>query len=158
MKATQTVAVTIATALGAGYVPLAPGTCGTVVGLFLFWGLSDLPLWLYVVIVCFVVAVGTWAASVTGKMYGDVDHQRIVIDEVAGYLITMFASRPTLTVMLTGFVLFRFFDIVKPFPVGWADQKVKNAFGVMLDDILAGIYGFGALSLFQILVKMWPST
>jgi phosphatidylglycerophosphatase A len=153
MKAIQTVALTIATALGAGYVPRAPGTCGTVVGLLLFWGLglSGLPIWLYVVMVCVVVAVGTWAASVTGKIYGEVDNQRIVIDEVAGYLITMIAARPTLVGMLTGFVLFRFFDIVKPFPVDWADKNVKNAFGVMLDDILAGIYAWGALTLFRLL-------
>jgi phosphatidylglycerophosphatase A len=119
--------------------------------------MADLPLWLYGVIVCLVVAVGTWAASVTGSIYGEVDNQRIVIDEVAGYLITMIASRPTLTGMLTGFVLFRFFDIVKPFPVDWADQKVKNAFGVMLDDILAGAYGLGALTLIQMLVRTWSS-
>jgi Phosphatidylglycerophosphatase A and related proteins len=151
MKAAQTVALTIATALGAGYVPRAPGTCGTVVGLLLFWGLSDLPIWLYIVIVSLVVAIGTWAASITGKIYGEVDNQRIVIDEVAGYLITMIAARPTLVVMLMGFVLFRFFDIVKPFPVDWADKKVNNAFGVMLDDILAGIYAWGVLWLFRLL-------
>ena len=81
-----------------------------------------------------------------------------MIDEVAGYLITMFASSPTLAGMLTGFVLFRFFDIVKPFPVDWADKKVNNAFGVMLDDILAGIYGFGVLNVLQLLVRTWSST
>lgn len=151
-KIIQMGALTIATALGVGFSPVAPGTCGTAVGLLLFWSLSDLPVWLYAAIVCLVVAVGTWAASITGKIYGEVDNQRIVIDEVAGYLITMIASRPTVTEMLIGFVLFRFFDIVKPFPVDWADQKVKNAFGVMLDDILAGVYGWGVLTLFRMLV------
>jgi phosphatidylglycerophosphatase A len=160
IKPLRAVALIVATGLGVGYLPLAPGTYGTVVGLFLFWGMSDLPLWMYSAILCLLIAMGTWAAAVTGKIYGEVDSQRIVIDEVAGYLITMILSlpNPSLTWMLIGFVLFRFFDIVKPFPVDWADSKVKNAFGVMLDDILAGGYALGVLALLQALVQTWSAT
>lgn len=146
----RAIAIAIATALGVGYAPAAPGTCGTILAVPLFVWLSPMPPWLYLVTVAGVVAMGTWAAGVAGQAFGEVDHKRIVIDEVAGYLVTMALTRPTVNAVIAGFVLFRTFDILKPWPVGWVDRKVKNAAGVMLDDILAGLYGLAVLSALKV--------
>lgn len=140
MNPVRVIAIAIATALGAGFSPVAPGTCGTAAAVPLFWALSHLPVWLYLVTVGGLVAAGTFAAAIAGDAWREVDDQRIVIDEVAGYLVTMAVSRPTVHALVAGFVLFRLFDILKPWPAGWADKKVKNAFGVMLDDLFAGAY------------------
>lgn len=155
LKTTRTFALAVATVLGVGYSPIGPGSCGTLVGIFIFWGLSGLPLWLYGVTLCGVIAVGTWAAAITGSIYGEVDNQRIVIDEVAGYLVTMISFSATPINLIVGFFLFRLFDILKPFPAGWVDRNVKSAFGVMLDDILAGVYGFAVLAVLHMLAPSW---
>ena len=154
MSFARTTGIALGTALGAGFSPVAPGTCGTIVAVPLYYALSGFPLWLYLITLAGLTAAGTWAAKITGDAYGEVDHQRIVIDEVAGYLVTMTLNRPTPATMAAGFVLFRLFDIVKPWPVGWADRKVVNAFGVMLDDLLAGAC---ALAILQVLKVALPA-
>jgi len=146
------IAIVFATGLGAGFSPVGPGTCGTIVAIPLFLALSHFDLWLYIVTIAGLIAIGTWAAKITGDQYGEIDCQKIVIDEIAGYLITMTATNPTIWTVLAGFVLFRFFDILKPFPVGYADKNVKNAFGVMLDDILAGLYALACMKIIFLLI------
>lgn len=146
----------IATALGAGYSPIAPGTCGTAVTVPLAFALSALPLWQYALVLAFVIAAGIWAADRADRAWGTHDAQRIVVDEVAGYLITMtFVRRDHWVPLLVGFVVFRVFDIVKPPPIRWLDEHVDGGFGVMLDDVAAGVLGmvtmialdrFGALA------------
>lgn len=153
MKAVRAIAIVFATALGAGFSPVAPGTCGTAAAVPLFYTLAHLPPCLYLVVLAALTAAGTWAAKITGDAWGEVDDQRIVIDEVAGYLVTMAVSRPTVHALIAGFVLFRLFDILKPWPAGWADKKVKNAFGVMLDDLFAGCYGLASMVVLGII---WP--
>jgi phosphatidylglycerophosphatase A len=146
----------IATALGAGYSPIAPGTCGTAVTVPLAFALAALPVWQYSLVLALVIAAGIWAADRADQAWGTHDAQRIVIDEVAGYLITMtFVARDRLVPLLVGFVVFRVFDIVKPPPIRWLDQHVEGGFGVMIDDVAAGVLGmvtmialdrFGALA------------
>ena len=155
MNLARTTAIALATALGVGFSPIAPGTCGTIVAIPLYVALSNLPLWLYLVTLAGVIAAGTWAARITGDAYGEVDHQRIVIDEVAGYLVTMALVRPTAYSLGAGFVAFRLFDILKPWPVGWADRTVKNAFGVMLDDLFAGVYGLTCMVVLGLVFPQW---
>jgi phosphatidylglycerophosphatase A len=150
------VAKLIATALGAGYSPVAPGTCGTAVAVPLVWALRMLPWWQFGIAAIIVTAIGIAAADRADRAWGSHDDQRIVIDEVAGYMFTMLlVSRGTWAPLACGFVAFRFFDIVKPPPVRWLDENLGGGWGVVLDDVAAGIMGmlvmvaldrFGALS------------
>ena len=108
----------IATALGAGYSPIAPGTCGTAVAVPLAYALRSLPIWQFVAVTLVITAIGIWAADRADRAWGTHDSGRIVIDEVAGYLVTMtLVSRGHWAPIVVGFVVFRFFDIVKPPPI-----------------------------------------
>ena len=130
----------IYTGLGLGLAPKAPGTFGTILGLPLYWLFYHLGWPLYLLGLSAIFAVGWWASMKAEADLGRHDAPEVVIDEVAGYLTTMFLVPLSLSAMVLGFLFFRLFDILKPWPVSWADQKVPGAFGVMLDDILAGIY------------------
>jgi phosphatidylglycerophosphatase A len=146
----------IATALGAGYSPIAPGTCGTAVTVPLAFALATLPLWQYAIVVVAITAVGIWAADRADRAWGTHDSGRIVIDEVAGYLVTMaLVDRGHWAPLVVGFVVFRALDIIKPPPVRWLDRNLPGGFGVVIDDIAAGVLGmvimvaldrFGALA------------
>ena len=143
---TSVIARFIATAGGAGYSPVAPGTCGTAVAVPVVWLLSGLSVWEFLAVSVLVTLIGIWAASVADEHWGTHDSGRIVIDEVAGYMVTMLmVDRGDLAFLLLGFVLFRFFDIVKPPPVRWLDRNLPGGTGVVLDDIGAGVYGCLAL-------------
>ena len=137
----------IYTGLGLGLAPRAPGTFGTLLGLPLFWLLSGLAWPLYLAAVAFISCLGLWAAGQAERELGRHDAPEVVIAEVAGYLVTMFLSPATPLALALGFVFFRLFDILKPWPVSWADQKVPGALGVMLDDGLAGLYAWLAMFL-----------
>lgn len=138
----NSLAKAIATAGGAGYLPVAPGTCGTAVAVPLVWLLAALPLWQFLVITLGVTLVGVWAAATADKAWGTHDSGRIVIDEVAGYFVTLsLVDRTSWLVLGIGFVVFRFFDIVKPPPVRWLDENLPGGWGVVLDDIAAGVMG-----------------
>ncbi len=140
--ALNSVAKALATALGAGYSPIAPGTCGTAVAVPLAWALASLPLWQFLVITLAVTLVGVWAAATADRAWGTHDSGRIVIDEVAGYLVTVaLVDRTSWLVLGIGFVVFRFFDIVKPPPVRWLDENLPGGWGVVLDDVAAGVMG-----------------
>jgi phosphatidylglycerophosphatase A len=146
----------IATALGAGYSPIAPGTCGTAVAVPLAWALAVLPAWQFALVAVAITALAIAAAHQADRAWGTEDNQRIVIDEVAGYLITVIPVIDRHWVPLAvGFVVFRFFDIVKPPPVRWLDDNLPGGWGVVLDDAAAGVMGaivmwllahFGALA------------
>ncbi|HET8896556.1 MAG TPA: phosphatidylglycerophosphatase A [Protaetiibacter sp.] len=146
----------IATALGAGYSPIAPGTCGTAVTVPLAFALAPLPVWQYVLVLVAVTVIGIWAAGRADRAWGTHDTGRIVIDEVAGYLVTMtLVDRGHWVPLAVGFVVFRALDILKPPPIRWLDRHVDGGFGVVIDDVAAGVVGmlimlaldrFGALS------------
>ena len=139
------VAVWIATVCGAGYSPVAPGTAGSAVALVVLWALpfSRAGLLAFLVVV---VVVGTWAAHVAEGAMAEKDPGAIVIDEVAGMTVTL-AALPlpfSVPVLLAGFLLFRIFDVVKPFPAGRL-QAVPGGVGVMIDDLIAGLYALAIL-------------
>ena len=92
-----------------------------------------------------IAAVGVWCSSVYIRQSGDEDPGPVVIDEVAGQWLTLVVAPPDILYYAIGFALFRLFDIVKPWPVSWADRKVKGGLGVMLDDILAAVYAGAVL-------------
>jgi len=133
-------ALFIATAAYSGYVPVAPGTAGSVVGLMLFLLIHEMggPL-LEVVVVIAVITGGVWAASVGERHFGRRDPGTVVIDEVAGMMITLFWLPISWSGVLIGFLAFRGFDIVKPFPARSA-EALPRGWGVMGDDLVAGLY------------------
>lgn len=143
----------LAFGLGTGASPYAPGTAGTLLGIPLVYGLSHGPLWWYLVGMVLLIVLGIWVSDVTSKDIGVHDHGGIVIDEVAGYLVTMLAIPVSMTTLLIAFVVFRIFDILKPWPIGWLDKKVHGGLGIMLDDLLAGIYG---LLVMWLLIGFFP--
>ena len=140
----------IATGLYSGYLPKAPGTWGSLVGLLLFFLLHTLSLEIYLAIVAGIFLVGTFAAGEAEKIMDHQDPGLVVIDEIVGMLVTMIAIPATPLAMALGFALFRIFDIWKPFPVGFVDQRFHGGLGIMLDDIVAGIY---SLIILQVLVR-----
>lgn len=135
----------IATALGAGFVPIAPGTAGTLVAVPLAWGAAHLGQAGYLLVTFGVMAIGIWAADIYEERSGRKDNQRIVIDEVAGYLVTMAAVPRGPFNLILGFGLFRLLDTWKPWPVRLLDAKIHGGLGVVLDDIGAGVYAALAL-------------
>jgi phosphatidylglycerophosphatase A len=144
----QRIAIAIATAGGAGYSPIAPGTCGTLVTVPVAWWCRDLATLPYLALVAAVFAVGVWAAGIANVAWGKHDSGRIVVDEVAGYLMTVaFVDRSSFWPLAVGFVVFRFLDIKKPMGIRWLDKNVKGGFGVMFDDLVAGVAGAVILAL-----------
>lgn len=138
----------IATGFGAGLFPRAPGTAGSLVALIPWWFvLRGLPLAWYVAVLALAFALGVWACNVAGKRLGVDDHRALVWDEFVGQWIALCAAPSGWPWMVAGFLLFRLFDVWKPWPIRVADRRVHDGFGVMLDDVLAGIY---ALILMQI--------
>jgi len=137
----------LATNAGLGYSPLISGTVGTLAGLPVFYLLSGLSALHYGLVWLLLFGLATWAAEQAGRIYGVADDGRIVIDELAGYLVTVAFLPFTWGNALLGFVWFRLFDILKPPPVNWVDRNIKNGFGVVLDDVLAGVYAALALRL-----------
>ena len=131
-------ALGIATALGLGFAPFAPGTVGSAACLALWMVLPRTDGWLWLAII--VVAVfGTWAAGVAERRYQARDPGVVVIDEVLGMLITLFAIRPGWRLALAGFVLFRLFDVIKPYPINRL-ERLPGGLGIMADDAMAAIY------------------
>jgi phosphatidylglycerophosphatase A len=131
----------IATWFGVGLSPIAPGTCASLVALSIAWAIRAI--WgepgLAVALIL-VFAVGCWAAGVVAAGSGVQDPAAIVIDEIAGQWLVLLATPLEPIAWLLAFVLFRLFDIWKPWPVNWADRHVKGGFGIMLDDVLAAGY------------------
>ncbi len=147
----------IATALGAGLVPKVPGHCGTLMAVPLAWWLMGHGRVALVLGTGVVTGVGTWAAGRYCAYTGKEDNQQIVIDEVAGYLVTLFLVPRTPMNLFLGFLLFRLFDVWKPWPVRLIDRQVHGGFGVMADDLAAGVYGALSLLLLTRLIPWaWP--
>jgi phosphatidylglycerophosphatase A len=128
-----------ATGLGVGYSPIAPGTLGTLIAIPIYFFLSYIPFPLYELTLIASFFLSSWISERAQVYWGKRDHPRIVIDEIMGFLITMlWVPKPTLFIVL-GFFLFRFFDIVKPPPIRLS-ERAKGGYGVVLDDVLAGVY------------------
>lgn len=129
----------LATGFGAGLSPTAPGTVGTMVAIPLVFALAMLPLVASAFVIIALLVLGVYVSERTSRDIGVDDHGGIVIDEIVGFAITMWALPLTWQWLVAGFVLFRFFDIVKPWPVRFFDQHVTGGLGVMADDIVAGL-------------------
>ena len=144
----------MATAGGAGYAPVAPGTFGSAVGVAVYLVLADLGVFVFGITLLGLAFLGIWASDEAERAFGRKDDGRIVIDEVVGQLLTLaplvaLASPSALRSppwLFAGFLLFRLLDIWKPAPVAWAERSFAGGAGVMMDDVFAGILGCLILS------------
>jgi len=124
---------------GSGLSPVMPGTCGTVVAVPLVVLMGLLPNWAYLLITLLAFVVGIYICGKTAVDLGVHDYGGIVWDEIVGYAVTLFFVPIHWLTLLLGFLLFRLFDIWKPWPIGWCDRKVSGGLGIMLDDVIAGL-------------------
>ena len=137
----------LATGCYSGYAPKAPGTVGTLVALIPFFFLQQLTNMAYAIIVVIAILLGIVLCQMADKLMQTHDNKAIVWDEFCGLWITLFMVPAGWYWLIAGFVLFRFFDIIKPFPISWLDRKVSGGLGVMLDDIVAGLFALGCIQL-----------
>jgi phosphatidylglycerophosphatase A len=137
----------LAFGFGAGLAPVAPGTAGTLVGVFVYLALWSVPLPYYLGLCALLFLAGIWICEKTSQDLGVHDHAGIVFDEVIGFLVAAIALPPAWPWILAAFVVFRVFDIVKPWPIGWLDRRVRGGLGIMLDDLLAGLATLALLQL-----------
>ncbi len=135
----------LAFGLGSGAMPKAPGTFGTIAAVPLYLLLQHLQPLSYLLVVVAMFLLGVWLCQRTADDLGIHDHPGIVWDEWVGFLITMWLAPDGWVWLLSGFILFRLFDILKPWPISLLDRQVPGGLGIMLDDVMAGIYAFALI-------------
>ncbi len=138
----------IATIGPTGYAPVAPGTWGSLVAMVLYYLLKP-SLIAQVLIVIIVAVVGTIAAHQTEKMLNEKDSSHIVVDEFAGYAVSVLMLPGTLSFLFAAFLLFRFFDILKPPPIRWMERNLPGGTGIVADDLMAGVYSNVVLQIWK---------
>ena len=129
-----------ATGLGSGLLPFAPGTAGTLVGIFVYLLFSCFPWPFYLLSIIAFTFLAVYVSQEAERIYNEKDPGRIVIDEIVGFQVTMFLIAPTVWHIFWGFLFFRVFDIIKPFPIRLCERTLPGGYGVVGDDIVAGIY------------------
>jgi len=142
----------LAFGLGSGAAPRAPGTFGTVAAVLIYLVLPPMSVAVYLLFLTLTFAVGVWLCGRTAADIGVHDHGGIVWDEFVGLWLTLFLAPPGMTWVLLGFLLFRVFDIVKPWPIAWCDKHVEGGLGIMIDDVLAGLMALACLQLIAALI------
>ncbi|CAM5244191.1 phosphatidylglycerophosphatase A family protein [Rhodanobacter lindaniclasticus] len=138
----------LACGFGSGLAPLAQGTFGSLAALLPWLGLRELPVWIYGLVLLAGFAIGVRACDVAGRALGVDDHRSLVWDEFIGQWLALLPLQGALLsagglswwMPVAGFVLFRVFDVWKPWPIRWLDRRVKGGFGVMIDDVIAGVF------------------
>lgn len=130
----------LAFGFGSGLAPVAPGTAGTLAAVPLYLLVRELPLEAYLALVALLFLLGVPACDHAARRLGVHDHPAIVWDEIVGYLAAMICAPTGMVWPAAGFALFRFFDILKPWPISWCDRRVHGGIGIMLDDLLAGLF------------------
>lgn len=143
----------IASGFYTGYLPKAPGTWGSLIGIPLFLILDKLSLPGYLGMTAGLFFIGTFAAGEAEKILDFRDPGTVVIDEIVGMLIALTAVPAKPHYIISGFILFRLFDILKPFPVNFFDQRIHGGLGIMLDDVIAGLYSLAVLQLLRLLLQ-----
>lgn len=143
----------LAFGFGSGLAPKAPGTFGTLAALPLYGLFMGQSLTVYTVIVVIAGVLGVWICQRASQRLGVHDHPGIVWDEFVGLWVTLWAVPAEPVWVVAGFLLFRVFDIAKPGPVGWLDRNATGGFGIMIDDIAAGLLACASLHLIMFL---WP--
>lgn len=142
----------LAFGFGSGLSPKAPGTAGSLVALLCMPLLTMLPGWCYWLLLLLAFWVGTAICSYANRHLGGHDHQGIVWDEFVGLWLALASVPAVWSWWLTGFLLFRCFDILKPWPIGLVDKKVAGGFGIMVDDLLAGVGAWAVMAVIMLIV------
>lgn len=137
----------IAFGFGSGAVPFAPGTFGTLMAIPFYLAMQSLSNALYLFWVTIITIASMWLCDKVTKEIHVHDHSGMCLDEIVGYLVTMYAAPHGLIWIILGFALFRLFDIWKPWPIGYIDEHVSGGIGIILDDVLAGVYSFIVLQI-----------
>ena len=140
---------------GSGLAPVAPGTFGTLPGVFLAILLSPAAMWLHVLVIVGAFVAGIQFCDLATARFGTHDHGAIVWDEIVGILITLVVVPISVGTVIAGFLLFRLFDVVKPWPIGWVDRQVDGGFGIMVDDVIAGVFAAACLYLLTFALPGW---
>jgi len=135
---------------GSGLAPKAPGTFGTLAALPVYWLMQDLPLAIYLLITVLAFIAGIWICQKSADWLNKDDPSAVVWDEIVGYLVTMIAVPSGWQWMLAGFVLFRFFDILKPWPISYFDKNLHGGLGIMFDDVVAGLFAAAIIHIYII--------
>ncbi|ATG73160.1 phosphatidylglycerophosphatase A [Zobellella denitrificans] len=135
----------LALGFGSGLSPVMPGTMGTLAAIPLYLLVQGLPLWAYLGLLVLGFVAGIKICEAATRAIGRHDHGAIVWDEIIGFGITMIAAPAGWGWIAAGFVLFRFFDIAKPWPIRWFDRRVHGGVGIMLDDVIAGLFALACL-------------
>ena len=130
---------------GSGLSPFASGTFGTLAAIPFYYYMQFLPITYFVILVLLSFVLGVYVCDVTTKALGVHDHGAIVWDEFVGYFITMIAMPAGWSYIIVGFFMFRVFDVFKPWPIHILDEKVSGGFGIMIDDVLAGVYALACM-------------
>ena len=143
----------LALGFGTGLAAKAPGTFGTLVGIPLFLVMQSLPVAIYCLVTTILFLVGVWICDRTARELGVHDHPGIVWDEVVGYLVTMLMAPSGWLWIIMGFILFRIFDIWKPWPIKIIDQRISGGFGIMFDDLIAGVFAFISIHILSFAFK-----
>lgn len=138
------IAVWIATSGPAGYAPVAPGTFGSAVGVGVYLLISGLPLGAQIAAAVAIILIGTWASAVAARRFNRTDPSHVVVDEVAGQVVTLVGLGANWTMLLAGFLLFRVLDIIKPWPANKL-EALHGGRGIMADDVMAALYGHALL-------------
>lgn len=143
----------LATGFYSGNLPKAPGTWGSLVALVPWFFMRNLPLPTYLGMLAILFVMGCILAGSAEKILDQADAGPIVIDEFVGMFITLTAAPNHPAAWILGFLLFRVFDVFKPFPCSWFDQHIHGGFGIMMDDVVAGLYALLSLHILWILVS-----
>ncbi len=130
----------MATGFGVGYSPVLPGTLGTILAIPIYLFLSEILSPLYELTLVGYFFLSVWISERAEQMFGKKDDRRIVVDEMMGFFLTMLWLKKSFYMIVSGFILFRFFDILKPFPIRRLEKRWRGGYGVVLDDVVAGIY------------------
>lgn len=130
----------IAFGLGSGAMPIAPGTFGTLLAIPFYLAFQPLSISAYLIVVAMITLISIWICDKVSKEIQIDDHQGMCLDEFVGFFVTMIAAPPGLFWIIIGFIFFRVFDIWKPFPIRFLDEKIHGGVGMILDDVAAGIY------------------
>jgi phosphatidylglycerophosphatase A len=147
-------AVILATVGGAGYFPIAPGTVGSAVGVLIYWLTRHWPFPWQLALLAAVTIVGTWAAGVAAGHFGREDPGHVVVDEVAGQLVTLLLTGSGFSGAVIGFFAFRLFDIIKPWPAN-RFERLPGGVGIMADDLMAGVYANIVLQVVAYIAPRW---
>ncbi len=138
--------------MGTGYAPVAPGTVGTILGIPLYLALSLLSQPFHILAILALTGLAVGISQKAEALFMEKDSPHIVIDEIIGLQYTLLPATQDISLIFCGFLLFRFFDIVKVFPAGWVQDKLPGGYGIVADDVVAGIYG---AALLRLVIGFW---